>query len=341
MMEKQMDEQPDEQPASASWRHNLGIVVGVMATVLMALLLAQLDALQVRWQPTRLVMSPATAVSTPLITQTPLPAIALPSAEPASPTATATAVATPNAAASATAVGVLPEIICGVAPAGWSIYEVRPGDTLLSLAAFSGATVAEISRANCVQNGLVLSGMRIYLPVRPPTRIACGPPTWWTQYVVRSGDTMFALARRHGTTVYAIMQANCLDTTRLIAGRAIYLPPQVVAPPTTGAPTGTATATATTSPTPTSTSSATPTGSPSATAVATTVTITATTTPTASSTPDISITPTPTPSTSPTPSATPETTPTPTPSPTPEPTATPAPSATPSPSPTSEPTATP
>jgi LysM repeat protein len=336
-----MEKQVDEQATSASWRHNLGIVVGVMVTVVIALLLAQLDALQVRWQPTRLVLAPATAAAAAIITPTPLPAIALPSAEPASPTATATLLPLPNTAA--TAVGVLPEIICGAVPAGWSIYEVRPGDTLLSLAAFSGATVAEISRANCVQNGLVMSGMRLYLPVRPPTRIACGPPAWWTQYVVRSGETMFALALRHGTTVYAIMQANCLDSTRLIAGRAIYLPPRVVTLPTVGAPTGTASATATASLTPTntpsSTPSVTPSVTPSATAVSTTtVTPTATASLTASPTPSASPSPSPSvsPSVSPSPSPTTEPTGTPTPSATPEPTLTPDPTATPEPSATAE-----
>ncbi len=333
-----LEDKVEERPVSPPWRSNLIITAGVIMTVIMALLLAQLDTLQMRLLPPSQVLArTTTAITDTPVTNTPLPAVALPTSLPeTSPTATSTPTAPTG---SATAVGVLPEIICGAVPTGWSIYEVRPGDTLMSLAAFSGATVAEITRANCVHNGLVMSGMRIYLPVRPPTRIACGPPAWWTQYVVRSGETMFALALRHGTTVYAIMQANCLDTTGLIAGRAIYLPPLAAPPPTVAVPTGTASATATATQTATPTETAvatgttTPTASPSGTAVPTT---TATTTPTPTPTPTTpTATPTlgttATPTASPSPSASPTTEPSPTPSATPDPTLTPEPTQTPEP----------
>jgi len=290
------------------WRTNLLLTTGVIATVVMALLLAQFDTLQIRLQPTVAVVAKVTAISIPA---TPLPAIVVPSAVPTtSPTTQAAASVTPSRTAS----GLLPATLCGEVPAGWSIYEVQPGDSLLTLAALSGATVSQISRVNCIQNGMVVSGMHIYLPIRPPTPVPCGPPPWWVQVRVQPGDTLFRLALRHGTTVYTIMQANCLNSTNLAAGRLLYLPPLPATPiqplPTlTASPTASATATPTAVFTPTAT--ATLTASPTAVITLTTstptptpVTATPSATATATATPTTSETPSPSTATS-TPSATP------------------------------------
>ncbi|MFQ5421086.1 MAG: LysM peptidoglycan-binding domain-containing protein [Anaerolineae bacterium] len=60
----------------------------------------------------------------------------------------------------------------------------------------------------------------------------CGAvPAGWAQYTVRSGDSLFALSLRSGSTVDEIVQANCLDRNILPSGLVIYLPP--VPPPRT------------------------------------------------------------------------------------------------------------
>ncbi len=314
----------DKPANSHDWRTNLLLTASVMVTLLAALLLAQFDSLQIRLRPTPLAVAGVTAVSA---TNTPLPAVAVPNQTPTEiPTNSPTTILN-------TPIGnILPVIRCGEVPAGWSIYEIQPGDTLLSLSAFSGATVSEISRVNCLQNGLVVAGLRIYLPVRPPTRVACGPPSWWVQVRVQPGDTLYKLALRHGTTVYAIMQANCLNDTYLTAGRTLFLPP-LAATPIRPLPTWTATASATTTGTPTLTPTGTavitPTSTSTATATATvpitntaTPTETPTATPTASETPPVS-TPTATPTATATPL--PPTATTPPPTDTPSPTDTPTP----------------
>ena len=43
-------------------------------------------------------------------------------------------------------------------------------------------------------------------------------------YLVQPGDTLYALGRRYGTTVQAIMAANGMATTRLLAGQTITIP---------------------------------------------------------------------------------------------------------------------
>ncbi|HFQ94000.1 MAG TPA: LysM peptidoglycan-binding domain-containing protein, partial [Anaerolineae bacterium] len=195
---------------------NLIIAVIVMFTVVIALLLAQLDSLNVAVRP-----SPQPVAQTTLqaITLTPLPIIILPSS---------TAAASPDAAVSvtptppqSTAVAVVPD--CPI-PAGWQPYVVQPGDTLYSLSIRTGVSADTIVQGNCLTMTSLTPGSVIYLPqTAPPPPPPCGPPAHWVRYTVQYGDTLYALAQRTGSTVYAIMQANCMSSATLYAGQTIYL----------------------------------------------------------------------------------------------------------------------
>jgi LysM repeat protein len=309
----------NEQSGDRNWRSNLLITSGVILTVIMALLMSQIDLLQVQLQPTPAIIAALqpTADTSPE-TESKITAVSL-----STPTKTPAPTATLSGTAPATAVPML--IHCGEIPEGWNVYTVRAGDTLISLSATAGTTVAAIAKVNCIQNELVFEGMIIYLPARPPTQEPCGPPGWWVRYVVRSGDTLSSLAARTGTTVYAIMQANCMNSTYLTAGRTIYLPripytlPTATRPvlptwtatpilwtPTPTQPAATPTDIATLTPTPVNTAAATltptytPTTGPTQTATPITPTPTATATtatPTLSPTPVDTATSTPQPPT--------------------------------------------
>lgn len=316
--------------ATNSWGSHLIITAGVVLTVVMALLLAQMDTLPLHLPPASTAVA---AVPTPAIIPSPHPATPLPTptATPAPPTETA--VPATGSKPTATAVPVL-RPTCGIIPDGWIRYVVQPGDTYFYLSAQSGATINQIVEANCLDPNFLSSGIAIYLPSTPPIRVDCGPPIFWVRYTVQPGDTMYSLALRYGTTVYAIMQANCLDSPRLlVAGRQIYLPPLPASP--TPLPTPTSPPTPRPQPTsppatavPTFTPLPSPTATPPATPTATTQP------PTATSTPIVS-TATPTPSFTPTsaatavPTNTPSSTPTQTPAATATATATSAPTATP------------
>jgi LysM repeat protein len=226
--------QQAEQPQG--WQNQLLLTAGVLLTLLAALLLAQIDSLQQRAaQPPRRL--PVIDVGATLAAGE-LALVALPTQ---TPSATSTASAPTRAAATETSTpaetAVLITAICGSTPSGWQPYVTQPGDSLAALALRSGMTVGALAQANCLENGPLPPGLQIFLPVQAPTLVTCGPPAWWTRYWVRRGDTLFALARQRGTTVFAIMQANCLDSSNLMAGRQIYLPPQRVA--ATAVPTAT------------------------------------------------------------------------------------------------------
>ncbi len=53
---------------------------------------------------------------------------------------------------------------------------------------------------------------------------ACTRPANWVTYTTQTGDTFFGLATATGTTVSAILQANCLDNTILSIGQRLWLP---------------------------------------------------------------------------------------------------------------------
>ena len=52
---------------------------------------------------------------------------------------------------------------CGLVPAGWQLYTVQPGNTLYSLARWSGTSMASIQQANCLY-GQLMAYSRIWLP---------------------------------------------------------------------------------------------------------------------------------------------------------------------------------
>lgn len=337
---------PTPTPRTANVRPALLLTAGITLAVLLAIFLAQADTLMRRLPPPLQVIPDMLGVVPPTVP----PTAVLPTATP-SPTVTTTPSPTPPQAATptATAVAVLPA--CGQIPAGWVAYVVQPGDTLFRLSSSSQATVSEIVMANCLEREVIYIGMTLYVPAVPPTRIPCGPPLAWVRYIVQPGDTLYSLARRYNTTVYAIRVANCLTGTTIYVGRPLFLPPGPALPPTaTSAPTlpppptdtPTAPATATSPATATATSTAAPSPTASATPTITPSPIPATATPTATATlfatPTATDEPTATPTDTPQPSATPTVTntPPPTDTPTPQPTATqtPPPTATDTPQPT-------
>lgn len=56
----------------------------------------------------------------------------------------------------------------------------------------------------------------------------------WPTYTVRAGDTLYSIARRAGSTVPEVAQANCLaDPRRLAVGQVLHLPQAVAIAPTT------------------------------------------------------------------------------------------------------------
>jgi D-alanyl-D-alanine carboxypeptidase/D-alanyl-D-alanine-endopeptidase (penicillin-binding protein 4) len=103
-------------------------------------------------------------------------------------------------------------------------HTVRPGETLDGIARSYGTTVDAILDANPrVVPRRLQAGATIRIPGSgAETENAPRPKS---SYVVRKGDTLDAIAKRHGTTVVALQRANPgLNPRRLLPGTTIRLP---------------------------------------------------------------------------------------------------------------------
>lgn len=112
---------------------------------------------------------------------------------------------------------------------------VRPGDSLWGLARRHGTTVASLKATNSLASDKVTAGQVLELsgakPAAQTSPISQVAPTAATVRVGR-GDTLEALARRHGVSVASLKAANGLASDRIVAGQTLQLPgtPVAVAP---------------------------------------------------------------------------------------------------------------
>lgn len=105
-----------------------------------------------------------------------------------------------------------------VAGGSGSTHTVRAGETLASIAAARGTTVAALARVNGIKNpNLVVAGSRLRLGGATPSASGTTTsPSAGSRYTVRSGDTLAAIGVRLGTTPEALARANGIADPNLI-----------------------------------------------------------------------------------------------------------------------------
>jgi LysM repeat protein len=108
-------------------------------------------------------------------------------------------------------------------------YLVRPGDTLMSVAARHGTTISKLAAANGLHwNAWLYVGQRLTIPggeapSAQPTP-ANPPSSSGGTYVVKAGNTLFSIARWHGTSVSALRAANGLASNTIYVGQRLTIP---------------------------------------------------------------------------------------------------------------------
>ena len=105
------------------------------------------------------------------------------------------------------------------------VHVVQRGETLWSIATRYGTTINAVARANGLSNTrLIYAGQRLTIPTGGSSGGSASSATSGT-YTVRRGDNLSAIARRHGTTVNAIVRANGLaNPSYIYAGQRLVIP---------------------------------------------------------------------------------------------------------------------
>jgi LysM repeat protein len=102
------------------------------------------------------------------------------------------------------------------------IHVVQRGENLTKIAARYGTTVQAIMQANGLSNpNFVYVGQRLRIPSGSAPPAGGGA----TVHVVQRGENLFRIARRYGTTISAIMQANGLGNANFVwVGQRLSIP---------------------------------------------------------------------------------------------------------------------
>jgi len=116
-------------------------------------------------------------------------------------------------------------------------HVVVRGDTAWDLAAAYGVTVSDLRRANSLNVAATIRiGQSLVIPgatssPAAPTASSTSPSASSTAYTVRSGDTLWSIARRHDASVTSLAQANGLSNPSLIrVGQVLTVPLRTGAP---------------------------------------------------------------------------------------------------------------
>lgn len=113
-------------------------------------------------------------------------------------------------------------VVVQAAPASEVIYTVQRGDTLSTIAARYGVTVAALQQVNGLAGTVIVVGQRLIVP--ETAAVAAAALGEQFRYVVKRGDTLFRLAQAYGTSVLGIQRASGITGTRLEIGDVLMIP---------------------------------------------------------------------------------------------------------------------
>ena len=98
-----------------------------------------------------------------------------------------------------------------------TVYTVKSGDTLGQIAAKYNTTYQKLAEYNGISNpNLIHVGQKIKIPGTKTTTTSTAASTKETVYTVKSGDTLFGIAAKYGTTYQKLAEINGIKNPSLI-----------------------------------------------------------------------------------------------------------------------------
>lgn len=101
-----------------------------------------------------------------------------------------------------------------------NIYVVKSGDTLYGIASRYGVSVQDLKNYNNLTSNNLSVGQMLKIPT------STGNKEDYTEYIVKSGDTLYGIASRYGITANELLNYNHLDSTVLSIGQKLKIPNQ-------------------------------------------------------------------------------------------------------------------
>lgn len=102
-------------------------------------------------------------------------------------------------------------------------YYVQPGDSLYSIAARHGTSIAALMRNNDLQTTAIYPGQALRLT--RPNWSTSNDGTYEKTYLVGYGEPLSLIARRHGISLESLLKANNLNhATPVLPGQRLIIP---------------------------------------------------------------------------------------------------------------------
>jgi len=98
-------------------------------------------------------------------------------------------------------------------------YTVKAGDTLYGISNQFGVSVTELAELNGIKGSNLQIGKVLIIPSASGTN-----PNNMFMYTVKSGDSLYSIAKKYNTTVQKIIDLNYLKSTNLVVGQVLRIP---------------------------------------------------------------------------------------------------------------------
>ena len=112
-------------------------------------------------------------------------------------------------------------------PAGWGQILIQPNDTLDSLAIRYRVNRNELKAGNCLVSDSLFANTVLYVPpVSTSTVAGCvsGASGWTKNYVVKAGDTIYAIATNYSISANLMKSVNCKSSDLIFIGELLWVP---------------------------------------------------------------------------------------------------------------------